>query len=255
MNKTLQSIEFKGNTILTVEHNGVQYVAMKPICESIGIDWDGQRQKIKRHAFLASTAVIITAVAEDGKLREMQMLPIKYIQGWLFCVDANRVKAEIKDKLITYQKECFDVLHDYWQDKSIQNKTYASSTAACFSELHVFQEVTRGRMKISTRGNPYNTVSMPTALVLHYLYKLNNKEDDLLCISTRKVAKELKICKGSVRRSINRMDCWGFLTMQSIPCQETWVRLHRNIIDEALALGKQNLLTNQQSVGFLPVVS
>lgn len=46
----------------------------------------------------------------------MLCLPIHYLNGWLFGVDTNRVKAEIKDKLITYKKECYQVLFDYWNN-------------------------------------------------------------------------------------------------------------------------------------------
>lgn len=57
-------------------------------------------------------------------------------------IDANRVAPEIKDKVITYQKECFDVLHVYWQNRS--GAGAEASGADCFNELHVFLEVTRG---------------------------------------------------------------------------------------------------------------
>lgn len=42
--------------------------------------------------------------------------PIHYLNGWLFGVDTNRVKAEIKDKLITYKKEFYQALFDYWNN-------------------------------------------------------------------------------------------------------------------------------------------
>ncbi len=120
MNQDIQTIAFQGNQIMTAQQGDVNYVAMKSVCESIGLNWRSQYNRIKRHAFLGSTVVIMTTVAEDGKEREMLMLPLNYFQGWLFTVDSNRVKLEIRDRLIAYQKECFDVLHDYWQNKSVQ---------------------------------------------------------------------------------------------------------------------------------------
>ena len=59
---------------------------------------------------------MIKAVATDGKNRELLCLPIHYLNGWLFGVDTNRVKAQIKDKLITYKKECYQALFDYWNN-------------------------------------------------------------------------------------------------------------------------------------------
>ena len=251
MNQDMQIISFQGSQILTIEQDGIHYAAMKPVCESIGLNWRAQYNRIKRNPVLNSTVVIMTTVAEDGVAREMLMLPLKSLHGWLVGVDVNRVKPEIKDKLIAYQEECFDVLHDYWQKKMIQPKIKDVSTAACFSELHVFLEVTRGRMRTSNKGNPHNTVSMTTALVLQYLYNLPD-EDDVMRVSCRETGKKLKIDNRTASRAIDRMSKWSFLTKESISGQKLWVRLNRRVINDALILSKNSLLTNQQRVGFLP---
>ena len=63
--------------------NDIPHVAMKPICENIGLDWDGQRQKINRHPILSKGKVMITAPSNGG-LQEMLMLPVNFLNGWLF---------------------------------------------------------------------------------------------------------------------------------------------------------------------------
>ena len=250
MEQEIQTITFQGNQILTVEKGDIQYVAMKPLCESIGLNWRAQYNRIKRHAFLIEGVVMMTTPSKGG-MQETLMLPINFLQGWLFTVDANRVNVEIRDQLIIYQKECFDVLNNYWKNKAVQPKTYDVSTAACLSELHVFLELTRGRMRISDRGNRHNTVSMSIALVLQYLYLLPDKNIEMR-ISCRELAKELKIAANSVRRSINKMEEWNFLTKKSKHGHMLWVYLNMNVIDEALQMSKNNLLTNQQRMGYLP---
>lgn len=60
---------------------------------------------------------MIKAVAQDGKLREMLMMPIKFLNGWLFGIDANRVNENAKESLIKYQRECFDVLASHFMPK------------------------------------------------------------------------------------------------------------------------------------------
>ncbi|MGZ7907403.1 phage antirepressor N-terminal domain-containing protein [Haemophilus sp. SZY H53] len=118
-----QTISFNNQSLITIEQNGVHYVAMKPICENIGIDWRAQRQRIVRDEVLCSTVVIITTVAEDGKNREMLCLPIQYLNGWLFGIDINRCNPEIRDTLIKYKKECYQALHDYWFNGKAERKT------------------------------------------------------------------------------------------------------------------------------------
>lgn len=110
---TLKTVDFHNQSLLTFEKDGVFYTAMKPICENIGLDWTAQRQRINRDEVLSQGAVMITTPTKGGE-QEMLCLPIQYLNGWLFGVDVSRVKAEIKDKIIMYKKECYQVLHDYW---------------------------------------------------------------------------------------------------------------------------------------------
>ncbi|SQG36802.1 antirepressor protein [Haemophilus influenzae] len=109
-----QTVSFNNQSLITIEQNGSHYVAMKPICENIGLSWEPQLLRIKRDNVLSSTMIMTIIVAEDGKKREMICLPIEYLNGWLFGIDINRCNPEIRDTLIKYKKECYQALHDYW---------------------------------------------------------------------------------------------------------------------------------------------
>ncbi|UZA34521.1 phage antirepressor N-terminal domain-containing protein [Moraxella bovis] len=115
MTNQIQTVNFHNQSLLTLQKDGVAYVAMKPICENIGLDWKSQFARIKRDEVLAQGMVIITTPTKGG-LQDMLCLPIHYLNGWLFGVDTNRVKAEIKETLITYKRECYQALFDYWNN-------------------------------------------------------------------------------------------------------------------------------------------
>ncbi|MGP9499593.1 MULTISPECIES: phage antirepressor N-terminal domain-containing protein [unclassified Halomonas] len=119
------SINFHGAHIPTFNVAGIVRVAMKPICDSIGLEWHGQRQRIKRNPVLSKGAVMITAPSKGG-LQKVLTLPLSKLNGWLFGVDAARVKPEVRDKLIEYQEECFEVLSDYWQKGGSENPRFTS---------------------------------------------------------------------------------------------------------------------------------
>lgn len=114
MNTQLQAVKFNDQTPLTIEQDNVHYVAMRPICENIGLAWGSQFERINRDDVLKSTVLVIRTVAEDGKSRQMLCLPIQYLNGWLFGIDVKRVKPEIRETLITYKRECYQALFDYW---------------------------------------------------------------------------------------------------------------------------------------------
>ena len=111
-----QTISFNHQSLVTFEQNGTHYTAMKPICENIGLAWEPQLARIKRDDVLSSTMIVMIMVAEDGKKREMICLPIEYLNGWLFSINPNKVRADLKERLENYQEECFLALWDYWTE-------------------------------------------------------------------------------------------------------------------------------------------
>jgi len=111
----IAKIDFHGQQLITVQHNNVPHVAMKPVVENIGLDWKSQHRRITNHPVLSTCMVVMTTqLPGDTQSREVAFLPIDYLNGWLFGVDVNRVREEIRDTLIQYQRECYQVLADYW---------------------------------------------------------------------------------------------------------------------------------------------
>ena len=51
-----------------------------------------------------------------GGRQEMICLPLDYISGFLFGINATRVKEEVRDRLIRYQRECYRVLAEAFQE-------------------------------------------------------------------------------------------------------------------------------------------
>lgn len=117
-----QTISFNNQSLITVEQNGNHYVAMKPICENIGLAWGPQVLRIKRDEVL-SQGMIVMIIPTNGGNQNMICLPIEYLNGWLFGIDINRCNPEIRDTLIKYKKECYQALHDYWFNGKAERKT------------------------------------------------------------------------------------------------------------------------------------
>ena len=106
------------------------YVPVRPICDFLGIDWSSQRRRINRDPVLSEVtmSVVITATDIDPKSRRPQTssmlcLPLDFLNGWLFGVSAQRVKSELRERVITYQRECYKILSDAFQE------TYDEQTA------------------------------------------------------------------------------------------------------------------------------
>ena len=60
MNNTkLETIQFHNQSLVVLNHENKPYIAMKPICENIGLDWHAQRQRIHRHHVLSKGEVMM----------------------------------------------------------------------------------------------------------------------------------------------------------------------------------------------------
>ena len=86
----IQTIKFNNQQLLTVEKDGIKYVAVKPICENLGLDWSSQFTKIKNNLVLNEGIVIITTPSEGGP-QQTTCLPIDMINGWLFTISPNLI--------------------------------------------------------------------------------------------------------------------------------------------------------------------
>jgi hypothetical protein len=106
------------------------YVPLKPIAEALGLAWPSQFMRLQRDLVLSSKArlVIVTIINPPGRAGrpDMVCLPLKYLPGWLFGVNAARVREELRDKILRYQDECYDALAVAFMPSSV---TVADSPA------------------------------------------------------------------------------------------------------------------------------
>ena len=97
-----------------ISENGSVFVPVKPICAALGIDNAAQQHRISRHYILNSVVVTLTSTGTDGKQYEMTCLPLEYVYGWLFTIDANLVAEPVRERVADYQRECYDALYRHF---------------------------------------------------------------------------------------------------------------------------------------------
>ncbi|HAV8582339.1 TPA: phage antirepressor Ant [Escherichia coli] len=114
------NVPFHGAELYVVNHNGESYTPMKPIVEGMGMDWASQFTKIKQR-FKTSIVKITMQLPGDEQCREIICLALRKLAGWLQTISPNKVRTEIRDKVIQYQEECDDVLYEYWTKGHVVN--------------------------------------------------------------------------------------------------------------------------------------
>ena len=114
----VRTVEFYGDAItgalVRVGDESQVYVPIRSICDYLGLSWVGQRERIMRDEVLAEAVQFVRVTRTNNSERRgdpnVLCLPLDLLPGFLFGVNAARVKAELRDKIIRYRRECFRVL-------------------------------------------------------------------------------------------------------------------------------------------------
>lgn len=107
------SVPFHGSTLYIVKHYGKPYVPMKPIVEGMGMDWQRQRTKLKG-LFNTHIKKFTIQPSVDSRPTTLICLTLDNFPDWMQTVCPNKVNPQIRDKVIQYQCECDNLLHEGW---------------------------------------------------------------------------------------------------------------------------------------------
>jgi hypothetical protein len=110
----INRIVFDTDELNLIQQNEDFFVPLKPICAALNLDWESNRQLIERDTVLSSVACPIQATGTDNKQYKMFCLPLSYLNGWLFKLNPSRYEGDRRDKIIRYQKECYQVLYRHF---------------------------------------------------------------------------------------------------------------------------------------------
>jgi P22_AR N-terminal domain len=113
-------VEFYGDQLTGVlvpqgEGRAAWCVPLRPICTYLGLSWGSQRNRtmgdeVLRDAVI-SVSIIDTQITGRGHgSRAVLCLPSEYLPGWLFGINAGKVRPDLADKITRYRRECFRVL-------------------------------------------------------------------------------------------------------------------------------------------------
>jgi hypothetical protein len=84
------------------------YLILQDVCQALGLDVSGQRQRIQRDEALSDYLVNISIEAPYGETtrqREIGCLNLRRLPYWLGTIDASRVKEEHRRKVILFKRE------------------------------------------------------------------------------------------------------------------------------------------------------
>lgn len=113
------------------------YVPVRPICDFLGVDWSSQRQRILRDPVLADEIQRVVVTTTHRGPQESLCLPLDFLPGWLFGINASRVREELREKVIRYQRECYRVLSDAFQEGRLTESEVLQGDSPAVQAYHL----------------------------------------------------------------------------------------------------------------------
>jgi len=127
-------LQFKGKNLLFVSANGTIWVAIKPICDALGLNTNRIYKNIREDFILKDVVANQPLRDTKNRLQSMVAIPEMYVYGWLFSINSS------SDVFQTYKKQCYDLLYNHFQgtvskrSNELTEKTWAERQAKIIRE-------------------------------------------------------------------------------------------------------------------------
>lgn len=158
-------LSFNEKTIYFKEVGNEYWIAIKPICDALNVDYIRAYKNISEDKNLSQLLSEQTMVGADNKNRKMICLPEKYIYGWLFSL---RSKSEV---LKQYQMKCYEVLFNYFNGAIIGRKKLLEKQADTQKKIE--------RVEQELKSNPQYieliTLRQESEQIKQYLKKIDKQ--------------------------------------------------------------------------------
>ena len=109
-------LSFNNTNIYFIDVNGVNWIALKPICTILNIPYTRQLETIKKHQILGRAYTLQYMHDTTNRLQKMSCLPEKFIYGWIFSIQSN------SEELKKYQQECYEILYNHFHGTITKRK-------------------------------------------------------------------------------------------------------------------------------------
>lgn len=105
-------VEFYGGELEAIHRDERVWVSVRRCCESLGIDVEGQRKKLKEKSWARTELMSVRDSA--GRKQDAFMIDLDSFPMWLANIHETKVREEIRPLLVKYQLEAARVLRDHF---------------------------------------------------------------------------------------------------------------------------------------------
>ncbi len=104
------------------------FLPVKPLCTALGVNWPSQRQKIMGDEVLAESTRTLRLKTRGGP-QNLICMDVEAIPMWLAGIEPSRVRADLRDRLITYKRWVRKTVYDAFARETGIETTLGASQA------------------------------------------------------------------------------------------------------------------------------
>lgn len=104
-------LEFNGKKIIFLSVDGTYWIALKPICEALNIEYTRSFKNVKNDPILGpALAKQPMQVSKNGKsqVRNVTCIPEEFVYGWIFSINSE------SKELTEYKRTCYRLLYNHF---------------------------------------------------------------------------------------------------------------------------------------------
>lgn len=128
----MKDLVFNNEKVVFTYQDNEYYIAIKPLCKALGIDYGNQFEVIKKDSVLGP-AYGNYRIQVDTQKRQFGCLPEHLLYGWLLQVNSS--DPEFKN----FKFECHKVLHAYFKGSIIGRTELLTQKATLINENQKFE--------------------------------------------------------------------------------------------------------------------
>lgn len=116
MKNLAQHLEIKGKNVWFLRKDEGYFIAIRPICEALGVNYNRQYQNLMSDPILAPEFAKQQMQVPGDQVRTFICLPEKFIYGWLFSIQSD------SPILLEYKKKVYDILFNHFHGSLTERK-------------------------------------------------------------------------------------------------------------------------------------
>lgn len=108
MNTHEKFLSFNGKNIVFLNKDGQYWIAIKPICEALDIDYVSQYKNLTIDEFYVNALSKQTMHDSSNRRQEMVCINERNVYGWIASINSKN------EDFLKYKRTCYDILYSHF---------------------------------------------------------------------------------------------------------------------------------------------